>query len=212
MTIDQYFIALEQALSPMQPDDRASALDYYREYVEDAGLTDSTLVIQRLGTPKQLAAHLLADKSIEEAAEPVTAPKRRYQKNAHMVWLIVLAVLSAPLSLPLVIIVAVLLLSGLLILASTAFTAIVAVGALILAGAGVGLAGLYIGISLLWANYFMALTYIGFGLAGFGLALLLFPFCRQLTRASAHVIGGFATFIYHKITFQHKPVEGGGAA
>lgn len=212
MTIEEYFSELAQELQPMAAADRDSVLEYYHEYTEDAHITSGDALTVQPGTPKQLAAQLLANQSIKETVTVnETAPtKPHYRQNAHNTWLIVLAVLSLPLSLPLSIAVGAILFAGLIAIAAVAFAVLITLGVLVLAGICVTIAGLYIGFTLIFSNLFVGMAYLGFALIGIGLTLLLAPFTYQTTLFFVHATSNFSRYLYNKVTRnKHLSAEGG---
>ena len=60
MTPQEYCAALEQALSPMPPEERQETIRYYLEFLEEASEEERAA----LGTPQELAAQLLRDSGI----------------------------------------------------------------------------------------------------------------------------------------------------
>ena len=63
-TKETYLAALERELRPMDPQERLEALEYYREYLEEAGPERERQVIEGLGSPKELAAQLMAQSPV----------------------------------------------------------------------------------------------------------------------------------------------------
>ena len=59
--MNTYLAELEAALASMAPSQRQEVLDYYREYLLDAGLSSEAAIARQLGTPKQLARQTLAE-------------------------------------------------------------------------------------------------------------------------------------------------------
>ena len=55
MSKEEYLDRLESLLMDINELDRNEALDYYRNYFEDAGLEDVESIIKNLGTPEKLA-------------------------------------------------------------------------------------------------------------------------------------------------------------
>ena len=72
MTPQEYCAALEQALSPMPPEERQETIRYYLEFLEEASEEERAA----LGTPQELAAQLLRDSGIFPTQNiPPSAPK-----------------------------------------------------------------------------------------------------------------------------------------
>lgn len=49
---------LERMLSDVSFNDRYDALSYYKEYFDDAGITEDMVVPESVGTPEQIAMRL----------------------------------------------------------------------------------------------------------------------------------------------------------
>lgn len=67
MNRKEFLEQLERLLWDIPEQERAEALDYYRNYFEDAGEENESGVIQELGSPGKVAAMILAD--LEEEQE-----------------------------------------------------------------------------------------------------------------------------------------------
>ncbi len=117
---DQYLSELEVRLQPLGRRERLSAMEYWTEYIEDAGEEDWQEVAGRLGSPRELAARILREAGIA----PEESPRRRIA-----LW--VLTILGSPLWLCL-------LAAGILLVAAAAMVALCAVFTFMLAlGCGV---------------------------------------------------------------------------
>ena len=80
MTPQEYCAALEQALSPMPPEERQETIRYYLEFLEEASEEERAA----LGTPQELAAQLLRDSGIFPTQNiPPSAPQIIRQNRRH---------------------------------------------------------------------------------------------------------------------------------
>lgn len=61
MTRGEFMDQLEKLLYTLPVDEREEAMQYYRDYFEDAGEQNESQIIRELGSPKQIAATILAD-------------------------------------------------------------------------------------------------------------------------------------------------------
>ena len=77
--------------------DYQEAMDYFSEYFEEAGPENEAQVIAELGTPKEAARDIISRLLDEKIIDQEKTPKSR----VSMVWLAILAILSAPVTLPL---------------------------------------------------------------------------------------------------------------
>lgn len=60
MTSSEFLGLLEQQLYVLTPEERESALSYYREYLEEAG-TDARAAIEALGSPQSVAERIIRE-------------------------------------------------------------------------------------------------------------------------------------------------------
>lgn len=95
-TKDEYLNALAKALGTINEMDRMDALQYYREYFEEAGMENESRVIAELGSPKKLASQIRAQSAVKAANED---PKSG-SKSLRAVWLAVLSVFAVPVGIP----------------------------------------------------------------------------------------------------------------
>jgi uncharacterized membrane protein len=56
MTKEQFLFQLEQQLLDISEEERAAAMEYYRDYFDDAGPENEERIIRELGSPAELAA------------------------------------------------------------------------------------------------------------------------------------------------------------
>lgn len=71
----KYISELKSFLAPLTAEERTDALDFYNEYIEDAGYDNYQQIIKELGNPRQLSHKILADYSIKANNEEI--------KNSH---------------------------------------------------------------------------------------------------------------------------------
>ena len=100
MNRDKYLNELDRYLKRLPQRDYESAVSYFREYFEDAGEENEQQVMAELGTPKEAAAEVLRNLLSESQGElqRETGKRRRVGDNVKMA---VLAVLAAPIGVPL---------------------------------------------------------------------------------------------------------------
>lgn len=134
MTKTEYLNQLDHYLRKLPQADYEEAMDYFTEYFEEAGPENEAQVIQDLGDPKEAAYEILSqllDKKIEE--NHILSIRSK-----HIIWITILAILAAPIALPLTITalvlvfsVVILALSGIVITVSIGLTAFISAFALI---------------------------------------------------------------------------------
>lgn len=105
MTVEQYIAALEHELRYLPKEEREGAINYYKEYFEEAkeASSDGTYdPCKEFGEPSQLAAQI-----IQESAQKIVAPenkqtetKKEKKTSFSEVWIIILAILASPIAFP----------------------------------------------------------------------------------------------------------------
>jgi uncharacterized membrane protein len=166
MNRSEFFNKLEQGLSKVSKEERDAALDYYNEYFDDAGTENEQKVIEELGPPAQIAAKIKADSAVKKL-DGEARPSMK--KGISAIWLVVLAILAAPMALPIAIGAAALALGLLAVLIGIMIALIVCVIALFISGIAV----LISGIAILATSIPSAIFTIGLGLLALGGAILL---------------------------------------
>lgn len=199
MTIDHYFEELSQQLQILSDAERDDVLAFYHEFAEDAQLTDYSAMEAKLGSPKQLARKVLADYSVQQNQEVTkTGKKSSAKSNASMIWMIVLAILSAPISIPLVIIAAAIIFSILVIAFSIIVTIGVTLAALIVTMAALAVFGLYVAGFMIFKNVAVGIASLGLGCVALGITLLLVPVIRYSVKGLIHLTASFFRWLYSK--------------
>ena len=84
-------------LQDIEDAEREEAMQYYEDYFDEAGPENEAQVIAELGTPKEAARDIISRLLDEKIIDQEKTPKSR----VSMVWLAILAILSAPVTLPL---------------------------------------------------------------------------------------------------------------
>ncbi|WP_287179439.1 DUF1700 domain-containing protein [Streptococcus sp. LMAG:39] len=97
MTKVDYLAKLDKYLRKLPKEDYQEAMDYFSEYFEEAGPENEAQVITELGTPKEAARDIISRLLDEKIIDQEKTPKSR----VSMVWLAILAILSAPVTLTL---------------------------------------------------------------------------------------------------------------
>ncbi|MGL4913826.1 MAG: DUF1700 domain-containing protein [Romboutsia sp.] len=162
MNKTKFINELKHKLRNMPTEEFDSAIGYYTEYFEDAGVDDFVDVEKEFGSPSSVASQILADYAIKEK------PKKN---QISSIWFIILAIFASPIALPLT------------------FALVVTVGALIFAFGAVifafGIAACSIafsggvvfisGVSVLLSEFATAILFMGVGstMAGLGLLSLM---------------------------------------
>lgn len=173
-----------------------AALAYYEEYFDEAGEENEQRVIQQLGSPSHVASQILADYALKDLEATSTSTK----KNVSAMWLIILAILSAPLSLPLLVVAIALIFS----FGAVIFSVIIAILATVLSIFFGGIAALISGFFILTQDWPTALLFMGVGFIVTGLGILLFPIVARLIKTIVIVSVEALSKLFHKITKKRK--------
>lgn len=174
-----------------------AALAYYEEYFEEAGEENEHQVISQLGSPSHVASQILADFALKDLE---TSSAKSTKKNMSAIWLIILAILSAPLSLPLLATAIALIFSFGAVIISLIF-AIVATVISIFAG---GVVAIISGFLILTEHWPTALLFMGVGLIVTGLGVLLFPVVARVIKKTVVVSVETLGRLFHKMTKKQK--------
>ena len=164
---------LEEGLRQLPPEEREDILAYHREYFQDAGPEQEAKVIQELGDPDLLARRLLSEYGDQPPASPPPPPPSQPQPEAPKkkrpsgVLVAILAVLAAPIALPL----AAALGAVAIALAVAALSVALALMAVIVGVLVTGIALVALGVSALLLYPPAALVVLGAGLVCCGLGL-----------------------------------------
>lgn len=162
---------LEEGLRQLPPEEREDILAYHREYFQDAGPDQEAKVIQELGDPDLLTRRLLSEYGEQPPASPPPPsqpqPEAPKKKRPSGVLVAILAVLAAPIALPL----AAALGAVAIALAVAALSVALALMAVIVGVLAVGIALVALGFSALLLYPPAALVVLGAGLVCCGLGL-----------------------------------------
>nr|WP_205395371.1 DUF1700 domain-containing protein [Streptococcus lutetiensis] len=164
MTKSEYLAKLDKYLKKLPKEDYLEAMDYFREYFDEAGPENEEEVIAELGAPKDAAHDIISRLLDEKIVEDEKSPKNK----AVIIWIAILAILASPVALPLIL--------TLLMVIITILAIGIAIIAMVLA---LGVALLTSGVYMLidsWSYLSIAPSTtalgVGLGLLSLGLALL----------------------------------------
>lgn len=170
MTKNEYLQGLKQALKSVSKDERERSLAYFAEVIDDRmedGISEEAAVAE-LEPIGDAAQRIISDAEARGAIKP-----------KHSVMMIVLLVLGFPLWFPLLLSVAVVVLSVYLVF----WIALIVLYILILVLGLCGVVGIFGLIPLLPLNIYSALAVLGVGLGCAGVGVALFLPITFLTRA-----------------------------
>lgn len=201
-TMTNYLAEFKALLGQLHSDERSEVINFYQEYLQDGGFTSYEDCVRELGAPRQLARKVLADYSIKasENPNPNTSTRQRSKGDVKTIWLIILALFSSPLMIPIAIVPIALLLAGIAVTGAI----VVSVIAILLAAIFSGFLSLIVGIGTLFAHLFTGLFYLGIGLSVAGILTMLIPTFRKVTDGLIHRCTLFAKSMYHKIVPKNR--------
>lgn len=195
MDKSRYLVDLEDYLTGLSEEEKRNVLQYYDEYISDAGLETREEIEKELGSPRQLSRMILADESIKKSEKEAQGGKfASPQSNSKMIWLILLAIITSPFTLAVgfFALVFLIIIGGILL--GLAITLVVMIAAAIVA---TGLA-LYAGLGLLFSAPFVGLFYVGIALTGAAVVMIMVPLLYWLCSALIQGIANFSRFVYRK--------------
>lgn len=172
------------------------ALVYYEEYFDEAGAENEQQVILQLGSPSVVASQIMAEFALKDLDETPASTK----KNMTAIWLIILAILSAPLSIPLLAVAVALIIS----VGAVIFSIVVAIVATVVSIFFGGIAALISGIFVLTEHWPTAFLFMGLGLIVTGMGVFLFPFAARLIKKMAIFSVEVLASLFHKIKKKQK--------
>ena len=187
-------------------------VEFYGEYLQDAGLVTKTEIESRLGTPKQLTHKVLADYSINSDSSDDSADqsvndkiyKQGGKSNVALIWLVILGIASTPITIPLAFAVLAVLFAGVITVGALLFAAVSMVGVVII----MALMAVYIGIMLIATNASVALFYLGAGVTGLGALFIGIPIAISVLRWAVAMMAIALSWLYRKITKKQPKVKG----
>ncbi len=180
MTRKEFMEELAARLGRLPQAEREAALAYYEEYFDEAGPEKEYEVIRELGSPQAVASRILADYAIKVARAAPHNPG----KGFSAIWFVLLAILAAPIALPLVFA----LMGGAIAVVATVFAVGVAAVGLIIGG----IALFFGGFTSLFATPAAALVLFGIAFLLWGAGKLVF----ELMGAVLGLLGGFLSWLF----------------
>ncbi|AKP64239.1 hypothetical protein FC99_GL000466 [Levilactobacillus koreensis JCM 16448] len=167
--MNDYIQAVQKLLGQLTTAEQQDVIEYYQEYLMDAGIETYEQAVDELGTPRSLARKVLADYSIRSSSQESQSIKSRSdiqatKNNVKTVWLIILALLSTPVTIPILILIGALFVA----FAAVIFGLVVAAFAVFLSIIAVGVLGVVLGVTTFFQAPWTGVFYLGMGLAALG--------------------------------------------
>lgn len=156
MNRNEFIDMLRKELSKLPQEEIDAAVEYYEEYFDEVGPEREDELIQELGSPKKIAAQIKSEYTARKLDEESVSTAK---KGVSAIWLVILGICSAPVSVPIAIVLVALAICGF----AVALAIVVSVFAVII-GAAVGAIGLMVmGVLALPVAASTALLFIGGG-------------------------------------------------
>lgn len=196
MNKQEYLNELRKNLKRLPEQEINDALEYYTEYLEEAGPENEATVLEELGSPKELARKIIieaVDKEFSEDNEEDISEGDKKEKSHNSIWTILLAILAIPMS-PVVV-------ALLLALYVLFFAVLITLAALILAFAITSVAGILVfiaGLIALFINPGIGFSALGAGLIIISLFAIFTILVIKLTKITFVGIKRFGGKIVHR--------------
>lgn len=181
MTKDEYLSILRKELQALPHDEQTEAMNYYRNYFEDAGDENTASVIEELGAPEKLGAYIRSNFACVPGKSPYAREKgegagedRKKRVIAdkangiNMLLLILLLTFTFPIWGPIVLGLFAAAFGIIAAIIAVMFAGVIAAAALFVAGIAV----VVVGISFFFSTPLIAVLGLGAGLFLLGFALL----------------------------------------
>lgn len=150
---------------------------------------------------------MLADYSIRILDDPDTGSTRtktqQSKTQVRTIWLIGLALLSTPVTIPMAIAAVAVMAAVMIAAAGVLFAIIMAIIGILIGG----LTGFVVGFGVLATSFSTGLTYIGGGLAIIGIFMMLIPVIVWIVRGIIRGTLGFSRWLYSKLSRKNKAEE-----
>lgn len=176
----EFLSELKLNLANLPIDEIESAISYYREYFDDAGKENEANIIKKLGTPAEVASQIIANYAVNDNRKSAI-------KGMSNIKLIIQAIFSSSIALPIAILMAFITLILVILSISVIISIAITVAAFIIGGVILILNGF---ISI-FNNISTTILLIGIGSSLFGIGLILFSAFIGFTKCSFSWIAKF---------------------
>lgn len=185
-----YIDELSKKLSKLPKEEREDAINYYNEYFDEAQLGEEDEVPDTMKTPAQAASDIIQDCAIKVTNQPPKTVK----KGIDTVWIVLLAILAAPIALP----IAAAILSVFVALGAVCFAFVVTILALDFSIFAVGIGCFIATIEAFTVSVPLGLLMIGIGLLMFGLGAFGFILVAYAAKGLCYLISKLFSLIFRK--------------
>jgi uncharacterized membrane protein len=205
--MNDYIEELRSYLSPLTNAERFDVIQFYTEYLQDSELATYQQAVSAIGTPKQVARKILADYSIKagEKDESEAPRSNRSRQDVRTIWLIILAIFSTPITIP----IALALFVAIFTIMLGLIIAVFGIGVCFTITGIIAVLVTIIGFIILSTSFWTGIYYIGFGLLVIGVYLLLMPFIKWLLELILHSTSLFFKWLYSNIVTKNRAEKRG---
>ncbi len=179
MTKMKFILALNDKLSGLPKDEIEERLNFYSEMIEDRieeGLSEEEAVLE-IGSVDEIAEQIVSEIPLMKIAKEKIKPQKKFK-----VWEVTLLILGSPIWLSLLIA----LFSVVLSLYVSLWTIIISLWAVFVSIVASAFASIFAGIIYICLQkVFIGCAFIGVGFVLFGLSILSFLGCKELTKITA---------------------------
>lgn len=198
----EFINRLDRALEGLSPEEKNSALSYYKELFEDAGSGKEQELISNLGSPEAVAENIIRESGMISAerasedrshnAEETSAgnggkPEYREKKRSASTILLIIVLLIITFPVWIGVVAAV---GGILI------AVIAVVFALLFAAAAAGIALFAAGVATIFSSVGAGIVLLGLGLLFVGIGIvLLAPLCSAVIKLCVWIFNGIIKLI-----------------
>ncbi|MHC1722127.1 MAG: DUF1700 domain-containing protein [Aminipila sp.] len=169
MNRQEFIKKLESELSKLPKNEIKDVIDYYNEYLDDAGVENEEATLKELGNPSRIATQIKADFAVKQLSIKKAGDKADGKKGISIIWWVILGIFTAPVALPIAITGGVLAICILLTVAILVIVALFCVGVFFVSG----IFAFVVGISILFINFANGIFALGVGAALIGATALL---------------------------------------
>lgn len=198
MTKSEFLMRLDSALAQLPAQERQRHIEYYTEMIDDM-TEDGMEEVQAVSSLEPV--QVIAERILQELSLPMLVGSRVRPKSGWGPLSITLAIVGAPLWLPLVIA-----FSAVILVVFIVIWILIAVAFIVTAAIGVSGVALVIGGLLLYAGQWLSTLFlVGAGIAACGLCILVFYGAKALGRGLAEL----TVWLFHKVKsmFIRKEVQ-----
>ena len=191
MTSAEFLYDLRKRLRKLPVQEIDQAMSYYEEYFAEVGPEGEAELIDRLGSPAQVASTIISEYAMKDMSGQSETPRKG--SGFKTMWIVIIAVLASPIAIPLAIALFSVVFSLLIAIFSVYLSLFCAALALVVAGivsAVVGAIGLFTAPVEAFAVMGIALISLSLGLAlGIGTIKLCQLTVKGITFIFAKILG-----------------------